>query len=486
MRLPVPPASCNVYTPQSLADSLVHAMGNTPTALWLEPCVGKGALLEAIARRGTDTKRIVGLDLASNPEPTDRLGRVRRSTEFLDWALRTKSKFDRIIANPPYISLRMLPTQIRSAALQHRTPSGHPVTAGSNCWYAFLCASLRLLRPDGAIGFVLPASFEYAGYAFRLREELPGLFGECHIHRCQVPIFDAVDEGAVVLYCRGFGNASNRVSRLQHKTLQSLVATLNSGCMIPQATKMAKVVAPKRNVVLRDIMKIGIGAVTGDSDYFLLNESQCLEHQLPRSVLRPIVSRARHLHCPAITNDIWDGYRSKNERVWLFRPCDSDLNNPLVRKYLELEPELGGCRRDAFKIRNRTPWWRTPLPPHPHGFLSGMTQLGPIICFNEKARLAATNTLYTVRFVKDIPLEDRFAWALMLLTTWTRKQIEGAQRTYALGLRKLEPSDISSLSLPVPRCPVTQKTYYTAIDLVIDGRLSRATQIADRYIAKSP
>ncbi|MFN8706276.1 MAG: hypothetical protein ACK50J_06305, partial [Planctomyces sp.] len=140
MRQLIPPASCNVYTPQLLAEALVAALGDTPTSRWLEPCVGKGALLEAISRGGTEKQRIVGLDLAKTSEPNDQLGRVKRSTEFLDWAARTTSRFDRIIANPPYISLRNVPAKIRDAALLHQTPAGIRVSAGSNCWYAFLCA----------------------------------------------------------------------------------------------------------------------------------------------------------------------------------------------------------------------------------------------------------------------------------------------------------------------------------------------------------
>ncbi len=484
MRQPLPPASCNVYTPQLLADALVAALGDTATARWLEPCVGKGALLEAISRIGTEKNRIVGLDLAPLPEPSDRFGRVKRSTEFLSWAARTTSRFDRIIANPPYISLRVLPTQVRTAALLHRTPAGHPVPAGSNCWYAFLCASLRLLRPGGSIGFVLPASFEYARYALRLREELPELFSECRVHRCEVPIFDAVDEGAVVLLCRGFGDESTTITRGQHENLQGLVASLKSRRKSHHVTKATDSPSLLDHVMLRDVMNVGIGAVTGDSDYFLLSESQRLRHRLPKSVLRSVVSRARHLQCPTITRDIWADYLDSDERVWLFRPSDSDLDNPQVRAYLELEPEQGGCRRNAFKVRNRTPWWRTRLPARPHGFLSGMTQHGPLVCFNEKPLLTATNTLYTVRFADSIPKENRCAWALMLLTTSARKQIEAAQRKYALGLKKLEPGDLSSLQLPVPKLTVPRKAYLQAVKAVTDGDWVKASEIADAYIAK--
>lgn len=481
MRQLIPPASCNVYTPQSLADALVAALRDTPTARWLEPCVGKGALLEAISRGGIEKQRIVGLDLAKRPESNDSLGRVRRSTEFLAWAARTTSRFDRIIANPPYISLRKLPTKVRTSALLHHTPAGIPVPAGSNCWYAFLCASLRLLRPGGSLGFILPASFEYAGYASTLREELPELFEEYCVHRCQVPLFDAVDEGAVVLFCRGFGDKSTTVTRGQHENLQSLVASLKSRRTTSRVTRAIGCHPLPGRVMLRDVMIVGIGAVTGHSDYFLLSESQRLRHRLPKSSLRPVISRARHLQCSTITEDIWAGYRDRNERVWLFRPRSFDLDNPHVRAYLELGPEQGGCKRDAFKVRNRTPWWCTPLPEQPHGFLSGMTQSGPVVCFNDKPLLTATNTLYTVRFADSIPKEKRCAWALMLLTTSARKQIEAARRTYALGLKKLEPSDISSIQLPVPRASVSRKVYQQAFKAVMDGNWERASEIADSY-----
>jgi adenine-specific DNA-methyltransferase len=483
MRQPTPPPSCNVYTPESLADALVAALGDTPVARWLEPCVGKGALLEAISRGGTEKQRVVGLDLAKTSEPNDQLGRVKRSTEFLDWAARTTSRFDRIVANPPYISLRRLPAEIRTAAVLHQTPAGNPVPAGSNCWYAFLCAALRLLRPGGSLGFVLPASFEYAGYAATLREELPELFGECHVHRCQVPIFDAVDEGAVVLLCRGFGEESKAVTRGQHRTLRGLVSSLTSHQTSDCVAKATVCSSLPDHVMLRDVMNVGIGAVTGDSNFFLLRESQRLLHRLPKSVLRPIVSRARHLQCPTITKDVWAGYCGDDERVWLFRPSEADLGIPEVRAYMELQPEQGGCERNAFKVRNRTPWWRTRLPPRPHGFLSGMTQHGPIVCFNEKPHLTATNTLYTVRFADRIAKEDRCAWALMLMTTSARNQIEATQRTYALGLKKLEPGDISSLRLPVPGRPVPMSAYRQAIKAVVKGDWAKACQIADCFVA---
>src|SRR5262249_53774250 len=158
-------------------------------------------------------------------------------------------------------------------------------------------------------------------------------------------IFDAVDEGAVVLFCRGFGDESTTITRGQHKTLQGLVASLKSHRSIDRVTKATDCPPLLDHVMLRDVMNVGIGAVTGDSDYFLLSESQRLRHRLPKSALCPVVSRARHLQCSTITRDNWADYRDSNERVWLFRPGESDLDNAHVRAYMELVPDQGGCQR---------------------------------------------------------------------------------------------------------------------------------------------
>ena len=135
-----PPPSCNVYTPAVLAQAMVRALGDVPDARWLEPCVGNGALLKALARHRVDASRIVGLDLCRSPEPADVHAVVRRGIDFLRWSRSTTERFDRVVANPPYVALSKVPRPIQNAALRVRTPDGTPIALGGNCWNAFLCA----------------------------------------------------------------------------------------------------------------------------------------------------------------------------------------------------------------------------------------------------------------------------------------------------------------------------------------------------------
>ena len=379
-----PPHSCNVYTPPRLAEAIVSVLNNQPNARWLEPCVGQGAFLQALSKHGVPAQYITGIDLSANQESADQLANVQRDTEFLAWATRTEARFDRIVANPPFISLSKVPSVIQEAARRHSTPNGTPVALGGNCWHAFLCASLRLLQPGGALAFVLPASFEYANYGAALRLQLPTLFARCEVHRSQVPLFDSVGEGSVVVIGRGYRAAPQASLRREYASIDEMLQGIGHGDRMEATSQATRRSAATNSVPLSEVMTIGIGAVTGDADFFLMTEADRLRHGLPVSAMRQVVSKSKQIGSAAICRRDWQSMRDRGERVWLFLPTEASLCDGSVRRYLTRSPEDGGCQRTAYKIRNRDPWYVTPLPSRPHGFLSGMSQFGPTICFNRK------------------------------------------------------------------------------------------------------
>lgn len=480
-----PPPSCNVYTPAVLAQAMVRALGDVPDARWLEPCVGKGAFLNALARHQVDATRIVGLDLCRSPEPADVYAVVHRGVDFLRWATSTLERFDRVVANPPYVALSKVPRSIQCAALRVRTPDGTPIGLGGNCWNAFLCASLGLLNEGGSIAFVLPAAFDYANYARSLRTTLPTLFARLEVHRSRTPIFDAVEEGSIVLLARGFREQTEAAFRREYETLDDLVRGLSRPSQPSrQSPRSDDLTANAKGVRLGDVVTIGLGAVTGDASYFLMTDEERRRLALPKSAVVPVLSKSKHIRSASISPERWRELLSAGERVWLFRPRPSVVSQTAVQRYLELTEADGGCRRDAYKVRNRSPWYVTPLPPRPDGFLSGMSQSGPWICLSGMPRLSATNTLYTVRFRRRLSQDEQCAWALMLLTSEVRQQLPSAIREYALGLAKLEPGDLSQLRLPTPRVGgVMPRIYRSAVEWLLAGDASRACSIADRYVA---
>src|SRR5260370_23447895 len=172
------PKSCRVYTPSVLASALVGALKDKPTDIWLEPCFGKGAFLQALAGIGVSPNRIVAVDLDKNGSEADCLATVRRGTEFLEWSLATHQRFSKIVANPPFVSFRRLSATLHSVARGLDCHWAGSTTGNSNLWFAFLRASLSLLKRGGSVGVIVPAAFEYADHASKLRQKTPHDFSQ--------------------------------------------------------------------------------------------------------------------------------------------------------------------------------------------------------------------------------------------------------------------------------------------------------------------
>lgn len=489
MTLPALPESCTVCTPTALATALVRALDDEPTSRWLEPCVGNGALLRALSDIGVSPNRITGLDLLQTPRSDDELAQITRGTDFLEWSRTFTQQYDRIVANPPYIALNRLDPILQESALTIKAPDGQSISLGANYWYAFVCASLALLRSGGNLGFILPAAWDYADYAAPIRQSIPKRFARFEVHRSSRPVFNSVQDGCVVILGRGFGQSNREVVRYEHDSAEDLVSALQGRQSFlfrsrkTVVTKSPSTASTRKDTYrLGDILDIRLGGVTGDTDYFLLTESKRLAHGLPVSSLRPAVTKAHHLISGELTRQEWETLRDKGERIWLFDPPPGLMNHPAVQAYLGLSPEDGGCRRDRYKIKNRNPWYHTPLPRYVHGFVSGMTQSRPWICLRSMPRLTATNTLYTVRYHGSLTPDEKAAWALSLLTSYSRNLLESTGRVYPDGLLKYEPGDLLDLPLLAPpKIHGARARYLEAVRDLLCNDVEESKAKADRW-----
>ena len=196
-----------------------------------------------------------------------------------------------------------------------------------------------------------------------------------------------------------------------------------------------------------DVIDLRIGAVTGDSKYFLMSEAERVERRLPIDSVLPVISHSTDLSEPLMTRAAWDRIRERGGRCWMFRPSNIHAEN--VTAYLERTMDRGGCRRTGWVTKRET-WYLVDLPVDVHGFVSGMTRLGPRLVLNEDASITASNTLYIARFLKAKSREARAAWSIAILSREAQEQLKDRSRLYPEGLRKLEPGDFNSILLPVP------------------------------------
>lgn len=482
----LPPDKGMAETPDVLADALVRAVGPTEATSWLDPSAGSGQLIAALLRARVPADSILAIDLQTDLPALSNLGvESLLGTDFLPWAQRTDRRFDRVIANPPFVRLRELEDALSRPALETR-PDGFGIPVSANYWVAFLVAGMQLLKPGGSLAYILPAAWEYANYASQLRTFCESSFEELDVHRVSVPMFDTVADGSVLLVGRGFGGVPRRRAHVfRHRTLSALsqaVCKSDSGVGSSGMRSIESCLAEDQ-VHFGDIAQIRVGAVTGDAHYFLLNEKQRLARGLPRSALKPVVSKARHIISSEIDDDAWTELCDAGERVWLFCPPEADLSHEAVRAYLDLPEAEGGCRREAMKIRDRDPWYHVPIPETFDGFVTGMSLARPWVALNRKAGLTASNTLYGVRFPGITSPDEQSAWCLSMLSSTTSESRAQLVRQYPQGLLKLEPGDMAHLVVRRPKNTEGALTpYRQAVGLILAGRPGDAEALADEWL----
>jgi len=175
--------------------------------------------------------RIRALDLDPLRHGLDRLARTLRGRDFLEWSCSTVERFSKVGRES---AVRCAESGERGCA---KGSTGDPTAVwearflcGANCWLAFLCASIALLRPTGSLGFVLPAAWLYADYAASLRREIATLFEDVEVHHSRRPLFASVQEGSVVLLARGLlakaSSVAGHIRQCQYETGEELIRGL--------------------------------------------------------------------------------------------------------------------------------------------------------------------------------------------------------------------------------------------------------------------
>jgi adenine-specific DNA-methyltransferase len=480
MRLANPPDSCRVFTPPDLAAAMVKAVGDADDVIWLEPSHGTGVFVQAISDLGVSRRRIVAVELDRRNSPADSLAKTVRGKDFLRWSQVTSQRFDRIIGNPPFVSIKRLPVSLRQAAAAIVDLNGNPIGEGANTWYAFVLASLRLLKEGGSLAFVLPSAAEFTKYSAPIRSAVHKKFERLELYRCKRPLFEGVQEGTLVAIARSYSRGPCKVRRRRFNSRHELIRALENSEQSKGRACKVKTPPTATMVPLKSIARIRLGGVTGDASFFLMNEERRKLLALPAVACTPVLSKARHLRFPTFEKSHWTQLRQDGERIWLFNPTTSLIRRfSKVKGYLYRPAEKGGCNREAYKVKDRKPWYRTPLLSRTDAFVSGMSQAGPWLCINEMPELRATNTLYVVNFSSSYR-EQRYMWGLSLLTSIAQRQIRGIARHYADGLIKYEPGELAEVELPSLRPDVDHRSLYErAVAAVLANDLIGAKAIAD-------
>jgi hypothetical protein len=483
-----PPQSGTIYTPEPLALAIAKAVGIRKRMDWLDPCIGNGALVKALNAHAVFPADIKAFDLEKTAGSYDHLATTTRGVDFIKWASSTKKTFDRVIANPPYVSLRSISKSLQKNVSKINEPDGGKISLRSNYWAVFLLASVRLLRNGGNVAFILPAAFEYSNYSKKIKDWLPKVFSSVEVHRCDEPLFNDASDGCVILLAFNFKKVQNStvaIKRFVHRNRSQLIFRLNNRDSVNPETESENIDGDISASRLGDIVDIRLGGVTGDNAYFLFTEEERRSLKLPVKCMRPVLTKSCQLTAAFMTKAEWNRGKRSGNRTWLFRPSKKQIKDRHIWPYIL--SSKNGHTRDAYKVKNRHPWYITPLPRSPDGFVSGMSQHGPWICLKRDGGLNATNTLYVINFKIKACRDSKAAWCLGLLCSKVRNQWEANYRRYPDGLMKWEPKDIKNLIIPRPPTTIGSSALYSkAISLLLKGETAAATAIADAYFLDRP
>jgi hypothetical protein len=234
-------------------------------------------------------------------------------------------------------------------------------------------------------------------------------------------------------------------------------------------------------VRLGDIATLSIGVVTGANKFFVINEDEAQQHELPHTTLRPILAKFCIAKGLTLTRTDFRTARSQGLRCLLV-DASTKAAQVNLKKYFARFPKSERTRNITFSKRTD---WRLPDDGRiPNAFFPYMQNCGPRLVLNT-CQVNSTNTIHRVYFGRNVSLVRRKLIAISMLSTFTQISAEVEGRSYGGGILKHEIGEASSIQLLLPSS-VSQKVIndtFEKIDQYLRRGLSdQATIAADTFL----
>ena len=185
-----------------------------------------------------------------------------------------------------------------------------------------------------------------------------------------------------------------------------------------------------------------MGVVTGDNDYFIVDNSTKNKYSLDASM--PIVTGT----------DFLDGIvfgekdlilQSETKKSWLFLPTTTDETKLTEGERDYLKVGRSNNTPEGFKCRTRKCWFEVPVSWAPEAFFYRQVGSHPRIVLNKTDALT-TDTLHKIRFKPGV---DPDKVACSMLNSFTFLCCELLGRSYGGGVLTFEPSEVRAMPIPI-------------------------------------
>jgi len=446
------------YTPNEVVYSLVGWVVRKPGDRMLDPACGDGRFLRAhLNSVGVEHDEQAAADARSRAP-----GSSVHAAEFFSWAGTTPERFECVAGNPPFIRYQRFCGDMRRTALRLCGRLGVRLPALSSSWAPFVVATSSLLKPGGRLAFVVPAEIGHARYAKPVLEYLVCRFSSVSVTAIREKLFPELSEDCWLLYAEDYGGHAQSIRLAQMDAFRFCERPPRGGQDIqlaewkawdrrlrpflakPSIRRLyADRISAGQALRLGETARVGIGYVSGANDFFHLRPSVAARLGIPNSCLWPSVRSGRFLVGTSITRETVAAWRKHDEPVYLLRLARGTHVPKAVQDYLDSPAGLRA--REAYKCRNRDPWYVVPDVTTPDGFLSCMTGNGAKLVANA-AGCVGTNSVHLIKLIGPLNMDALLeAWYTPL--TSLSCELEG--HPLGGGMLKLEPREACRVLIPL-------------------------------------
>ena len=447
-----------VYTPRPIVEAMLDwAQGHARPDRVVEPGCGSGRFLAAAGRR-FDRVPLVGVEvdpvaaiLARGHLAAARFGH-RAVVELADYrtvALPPIGGKTLVIGNPPYVRHHQIEPQWKEWLAATAAEFGIKASRLAGLHAHFFLAVAKSAR-DGDFGALITSSeWLDVNYGSLMRElTLDRLGGKAIalLDPAAMPFPDATTTGAITLFEIGSRPTSLAIKRIgKNGSLRRLDGGRRVSCDRMRTERRWSSLTGRRKkkpagfIELGELCRVHRGQVTGANKVWIAGPQAAA---LPPGVLFPSITKARELFEAAPSLEA-----SAHLRSVVDLPADLDRFAKAERRQIDrfLAWAVSQGADQTYIARHRKPWWSVGLRTPATILCTYMARRPPAFVLN---RAGASHINIAHGLYPRETLEKATIASLAFYLSNAVSQQEG--RTYAGGLTKFEPGEISRILAPSP------------------------------------
>ena len=455
------------YTPEPIASFILKWAFNGNTELdILEPSCGDGVFLEEIQKGNYEYNSVTAIEFDKIEAVKSKKIELDKSkiiiSDFHDFCINTKQKFDLIIGNPPYIRYQYFDREQQKFASEIFKKANLKYSKLTNAWVSFVVGSSLLLKEQGKIGFVLPAEILQVSYAQPLREFLAQYYNKINIVSFDKLVFPDIQQEAVLLLCEKNNTNTHLIEHLELKDAGEL-----------KNLDVSKLKSPKKKIDFKSnkwtfyfldqkeidflerlqsnklIPKLGeyanveVGITTGSNPFFTVPLSTVQFYNLEKYA-KPLVGRSVQVPSAIFTEKDWKKNRDSEARThFLSFPKMKDLNGSLgARDYISWGEEAEINK--GYKCRIREEWQIVPSQRISDALFIRRNNKYPKFIINE-AKAFTTDTMHRVTIKENVEIK---ALTASYYNSLSFAFAEICGRSHGGGVLELMPNEVERILLP--------------------------------------